>query len=298
MNKKILAIIVMFLCFAGVVNAASINGDYKGNPIVKITSNGKVLEVDEVPPMIYDGHTLVPISFLRQLGASVIWDQENYSVDVSLNNTSSNNFDLKTMIKTVKELLVNNNIHVEKYQLAIDEMGMYIDVQYIPEFLDNEHYINSIVEIGSMTGSMLVPLDGTVIHLVSSNYVETGSVAISQKDAIEYKKGNITKSEFITRFKISNPLTTTSSNNAQAQPNVVIPNTTSSVIESKIDGDFEGWEGETIFKLTNGQIWQQDSYAYNYSYKYNPKVLIYKSGSRYKMKVDGLNDEIYVKQLK
>src|SRR5947209_18063931 len=28
---------------------------------------------------------------------------------------------------------------------------------------------------------------------------------------------------------------------------------TSTVIESHIDGDFNGWEGETIFKLDNGQ---------------------------------------------
>ncbi len=31
----------------------------------------------------------------------------------------------------------------------------------------------------------------------------------------------------------------------------------SKVIESKIDGESEGFEGDTIFKLTNGQIWQQ-----------------------------------------
>jgi len=26
-------------------------------------------------------------------------------------------------------------------------------------------------------------------------------------------------------------------------------------IETHIEGDFEGWEGETIYKLSNGQIW-------------------------------------------
>jgi hypothetical protein len=44
-----------------------------------------------------------------------------------------------------------------------------------------------------------------------------------------------------------------------------------SVIESRIDGEFEGWEGDTIFKLENGQIWQQSSYAYTYHYSYRPK---------------------------
>ena len=73
---------------------------------------------------------------------------------------------------------------------------------------------------------------------------------------------------------------------------------TPDLIESQIDDDFEGWEGETIFKLRNGQIWQQSSYAYAYHYAYAPKVLIYKSGGVYKMKVDGVTSEITVRRLK
>ena len=69
-------------------------------------------------------------------------------------------------------------------------------------------------------------------------------------------------------------------------------------IESQIDDEFEGWEGDTIFQLRNGQIWQQASYAYTYHYAYAPKVLIYKSGGVYKMKVDGVRDEITVRRIK
>ncbi len=69
------------------------------------------------------------------------------------------------------------------------------------------------------------------------------------------------------------------------------------VIESRIDGEFSGWNGETIFKLQNGQIWQQSSHAYKYVYKYSPEVVIYRSGSAYKMRVDGVEGEIQVKQL-
>jgi hypothetical protein len=71
-----------------------------------------------------------------------------------------------------------------------------------------------------------------------------------------------------------------------------------SVIESQIDGDFEGWEGETIVKLTNGQIWQQSEYAYEYHYAFMPKVLIVKAGSGYKMKVDGTGRAVGVKPLR
>lgn len=76
------------------------------------------------------------------------------------------------------------------------------------------------------------------------------------------------------------------------------PTTTPDVIESKIDGEFSGWEGETIFKLQNGQIWQQSSYAYEYKYAYSPKVLIFKSGSGYEMRVDGVAGGISVTRLK
>ena len=69
-------------------------------------------------------------------------------------------------------------------------------------------------------------------------------------------------------------------------------------IESRIDGAFSGWDGETIFKLANGQIWQQAVYAYRYHYAYGPKVLIYRSGGAYKMKVDGVDGEIVVRRLR
>jgi hypothetical protein len=69
-------------------------------------------------------------------------------------------------------------------------------------------------------------------------------------------------------------------------------------IETSIDGEFEGWTGETVFKLRNGQIWKQSSYNYTYSYKYSPSVLIFKSGGSCKLKVDGVDGEISVDRLK
>ena len=52
----------------------------------------------------------------------------------------------------------------------------------------------------------------------------------------------------------------------------------SDIVESHIQGEFEGWSGDTIFALDNGQLWQQSSYAYMYHYAYRPKVTIIKSG--------------------
>ena len=70
------------------------------------------------------------------------------------------------------------------------------------------------------------------------------------------------------------------------------------VIESQIVGTFNGWEGDTIFRLTNGQIWQQSSFAYRYHYAYRPGVTIFKTQAGYKMKVDGISESIYVKRIK
>ena len=70
------------------------------------------------------------------------------------------------------------------------------------------------------------------------------------------------------------------------------------VVESKIDGDFEGWDGETIVKLMNGQIWQQTEFHYHYHYAFMPEVLIYKSRSGYKMLVEGVKKPVGVERLK
>jgi hypothetical protein len=70
------------------------------------------------------------------------------------------------------------------------------------------------------------------------------------------------------------------------------------LVESQIDGDFEGFEGETIIKLVNGQIWQQSEYLYHYHYSFMPKAIIYKQGGTYKIKVDGIDKSVGVTRLR
>ena len=61
----------------------------------------------------------------------------------------------------------------------------------------------------------------------------------------------------------------------------------SDVIESIIDGEFTGWDGSKKYKLTNGQIWQQSEYKYEYTYAYRPEVIIYNINDSYIMCVHG-----------
>jgi hypothetical protein len=59
------------------------------------------------------------------------------------------------------------------------------------------------------------------------------------------------------------------------------------VIESQIAGTFEGWDGDSEYELTNGQVWRQDRYRYEYRYKYSPHVTIYDTPGGITMDVDG-----------
>ena len=59
------------------------------------------------------------------------------------------------------------------------------------------------------------------------------------------------------------------------------------VTESQIEGDFTGWDGETSYRLQNGQTWKQRSPGHEYKYAYMPKVLIYETPDGHKMRVAG-----------
>lgn len=60
------------------------------------------------------------------------------------------------------------------------------------------------------------------------------------------------------------------------------------VLKSRIDGDFEGFEGDTVYKLMNATVWQQIDGKYKYKYAYSPHVIIYKIGGSLKMSVKGI----------
>jgi hypothetical protein len=68
------------------------------------------------------------------------------------------------------------------------------------------------------------------------------------------------------------------------------------VIDTRIDGDFDGWVGDTVFRLQNGQIWQQISPSAKYLFVHAPRVVI--SQAPFVMKVEGLQGTISVRRLK
>lgn len=72
----------------------------------------------------------------------------------------------------------------------------------------------------------------------------------------------------------------------------------SPAIRTTIDGTFKGWNGETVFKLSNGQVWQQSEYSHNHSRAYRPEVTIFQAAGGCKLKVQDADETILVKRIK
>lgn len=67
--------------------------------------------------------------------------------------------------------------------------------------------------------------------------------------------------------------------------------------ESRIVGEFNGWDGDNVYELDNGSKWQQARYKYKYKYKYRPKAKIWKDGSKYMLEVECMNEMIQVRRV-
>lgn len=64
------------------------------------------------------------------------------------------------------------------------------------------------------------------------------------------------------------------------------------VIESNIEGIFEGWNGDKVYKLANGQVWKQKAYKYEYKYAYRPEAIIAEVNGSYVMQVAGTSAQV------
>lgn len=64
-------------------------------------------------------------------------------------------------------------------------------------------------------------------------------------------------------------------------------------MNARISGSWTGWSGNTIVKLTDGSVWEQVEYHYEYRYAYRPEVIV----ANGKMQVAGMNRAVRVRRL-
>jgi len=81
-------------------------------------------------------------------------------------------------------------------------------------------------------------------------------------------------------------------------PKIELTTQGDAVIESTIISDFNGLEYGNIYKLANGQIWEQTE-AWIWIWVWvNPSVMIWNDGGVYKMKVDQIDHAVMVRRIK
>lgn len=73
---------------------------------------------------------------------------------------------------------------------------------------------------------------------------------------------------------------------------------TKALITTKIDGDFKGYHKGNLYKLRNGQIWEQVDSENRSRNQYAPDVIIYLKSGKYYMQVEGMQDAVVVNKLK
>jgi tetratricopeptide (TPR) repeat protein len=132
------------------------------------------------------------------------------------------------------------------------------------------------------------PNNATAYHERGLAHQLKGRNAAAEKDFARAKKLGYTAPAAVPQNKKS----IAGNNNFSQSPQET------TAIETRIDGTFEGWHGDTVVKLINGQIWQQTGFNYEYSYAYNPEVIIYRTGGGYKMKVEGTRQAVEVTRIK
>jgi len=70
-------------------------------------------------------------------------------------------------------------------------------------------------------------------------------------------------------------------------------------IRSVVPGKFTGWSGKTVFRLANGQVWQQSARGSFYIVKTDPEVTIRRAAlGGYLLQVEGYNSSVRVRRVR
>jgi ribosome modulation factor len=69
-------------------------------------------------------------------------------------------------------------------------------------------------------------------------------------------------------------------------------------LQTYVSGTFSGWNGQTVVRLQNGEIWRQAAYYSDYHYLYNPGVSFLQTRLGWTMLVDGTQNYVRVERVK
>lgn len=73
---------------------------------------------------------------------------------------------------------------------------------------------------------------------------------------------------------------------------------TGEALESQISGESKGYKQGMLFKLTNGQIWEQTDGWFFFFFQVMPKVTIFQTNGFTKLKIEGMDQAVTVKRIR
>lgn len=224
------------------------------------------------------------IGFSASASAYEISPQKPFIGDVQSMN--------RTFIKDIKEL---SKTHLPFSEASIiyteNSTYLYIVTNYSTNYDSGLYYTNPAISAGYYPGKL------DFVHTeIRMNNIPIMTIQVDGDTATKYTAGTIDENTLMINATVKE----ISAINTQVNNSVTnsVTQTQSNTTISKIKENFRGFKKGSIFKLSNGQMWEQTSYEYEYTYKYNPEVTIYKDGTTYYMIVDGMDTKVTVKKIK
>ena len=206
---------------------------------------------------------LIPMSVLLLTGCVAALGHQHYLSSVKIGITTSTDL-FRTMGVADYQHDVNDRVRVLEFQLPDDRLVRYTLVDNVVQKIefdeDRQAKIDRARRINTAGEVAAALLQGIAEATPAQTYVQAPAPAYV------------------------------------APPTPVL--ITSGVVTARIDGEFTGWSGETVFVLTNGQVWQQAEYKYFYHYAYSPEVHIVPSNGAYVLVVSGTSQVLRVRRLK
>lgn len=116
LRKKVIGLTLAgVVALSGVVSAASW-GKFKGNEIVQVKVENKVLNfgTTRTPAIIYNGSVMIPLYYLRTIGVNYEYDTAKKIA--TFQNESKRNVELKNKVRTVKDEVLNLYLYLDVYR--------------------------------------------------------------------------------------------------------------------------------------------------------------------------------------
>lgn len=70
------------------------------------------------------------------------------------------------------------------------------------------------------------------------------------------------------------------------------------MIETKLVGDFDGYEHDNYYVMTNGQIWRQTDFHFDFHFAFRPDATIFRKNGAWFLHVEDMDSVVQVERIK